>query len=47
MRNLEGLQLTKELRNRLTESRPSEDVGIWLTECRWRDLVHTRGLGWG
>lgn len=49
MRNLEGLQLTEELRNRLTEWRPSEDVGIWLTECRWRNLVHMRGLGsgWG
>lgn len=47
MRILEGLQLTEELRNTLTEkytteSRPPADWDIWLTECRWRDLVHTR-----
>lgn len=55
MRILEGLQLTEELRNTLTESQQSQghqQTGTWLTECRWRDLVHTRrqagvtAVGW-
>lgn len=47
MRNLEGLRLTEELRNRPTESRPPEDWSSWLSERKWGALVHMRPPGWG